>query len=79
MSPRLMEIERKAIRLPARERELLAERLIKSAEDVPLTEIEKAWVDEAERRFAAYRRGERKGIPAARAIRKIREEMGWQN
>ena len=77
MSPDLLEIERKAIRLPIKEREILAERLIQSVEGVPLTEVEEAWVKEAERRFKAWRRGERKGVTARRAFRKIRKDLGW--
>ena len=76
MSPQLLEVERKAVRLPPKDREILAERLIQSLDEVPLTDVEEAWVKEAERRFAAWRRGERKGIPAARALRQIRKELG---
>jgi putative addiction module component (TIGR02574 family) len=77
MSPERLEIERKAFRLPTKERELLAERLIQSVEGVPLTEVEEAWVKEAERRFKAWRRGERKGVSAKSAFRQIRKDLGW--
>ena len=77
MIPELLELERKAIRLPVKEREILAERLIKSVEGVPLTEVEEAWVKEAERRFKAWRRGDRKGVSAKRAFRQIRKDLGW--
>jgi putative addiction module component (TIGR02574 family) len=76
MSPELFEIERKAIRLPVKEREILAERLVQSVEGVPLTEVEESWVKEAERRFRAWRRGERKGVPARRAFKQIRKDFG---
>ena len=75
MSPQVREIERKAIRLPATEREALAERLMRSLDDLPLSEVEEAWVAEAERRFAAWRRGARKGIPAARALKQLRKAL----
>jgi len=77
MRPQLSELERKAFRLPVKDREELAERLIQSVDEVPLTEVEEAWVKEAERRFAAYRRGERKGIPARSAFARIRKDLGW--
>ena len=77
MSPELIEIERKAIRLPIKEREILAERLIQSVERVPLTEVEEAWVNEAERRFRAWLRGERNGVSAKHAFRQIRKDLGW--
>lgn len=38
MSQKLLEIERKAVRLPVKEREALAERLIQSLDDPPLTQ-----------------------------------------
>lgn len=77
MSRKLLEIERKAIHLSIKEREILAERLIQSIEGVPLTEVEEVWVKEAERRFKAWRRGERKGVSAKRAFRQIRKDLGW--
>jgi putative addiction module component (TIGR02574 family) len=76
MSPQLLAVERQAAHLAPKDREILAERLIQSLDAVPLTDVEEAWVKEAERRFTAWRRGERKGIPAARAMRQIRGELG---
>ncbi len=76
MSPQVREIEQKAIRLPASEREALAERLMRSLDDLPLSEVEEAWVAEAERRFAAWRRGERQAVPAKRALRELRKAIG---
>ena len=77
MSQKLLEIERKAVRLPVKEREALAERLIQSLDDLPLTQVEVAWVNEAERRFSAWRRGERESVPIARAFKQIRKDFGW--
>ncbi len=77
MSPQLLEIERKVFRLPIKDREALAERLMHSVDEKPLTEIEEAWVQEAERRFAAYRKGERRGVPAATGFKQIRKALGW--
>ena len=79
MSPELLELERRAIRLPIKEREILAERLIQNVEGVPLTEVEEAWVKEAERRFKAWRRGDRKGVSAKRAFKQIRKDLGRCN
>ena len=77
MSPELLDIERKAFRLPVKERELLAERLIQSLDDVPLTEVEESWIKEAERRFTAWRRGQRKGVSAKQAFKQIRKDLNW--
>ena len=76
MIPQLIEIERKANRLPIHEREELAERLIQSLDEVPLTEVETAWIQVAERRFDAYMKGERKGISASLAFKQIRRKIG---
>lgn len=77
MSPKLLEIQRKAVGLPAKDREMLAERLMRSVSRAPLTRVEEAWVKEAERRFAAWRRGEREGIPAEKTFKQIRRDLGW--
>ena len=76
MTSRLSEIERRAFRLSAKEREVLAERLIQSVDRAPLTDVDEAWVKEAERRFAEYARRERRGVPASRAFRKVRKDIG---
>jgi putative addiction module component (TIGR02574 family) len=76
MSPRLKAIEREAARLSAEEKELLAERLMQSLDRAALTEVEESWVKEAERRFAAYRRGPRKAIAAATAFKRMRKGLG---
>lgn len=75
MSPKLLEIQRKAAGLPVKDREVLAERLMRSVNRAPLTQVEEAWVKEAERRFAAWRRGEREGIPAEKAFKQIRRDL----
>jgi len=77
MSRTLYKIERDAARLPAKDRELLAERLVRSVNREPLTSVEEAWVKEAERRFSAWRRGDRVGVPRERAFKQIRKDLGW--
>lgn len=77
MSPKLLTIEREAFRLPVKDREVLAERLMRSLKHAPLTQVEEAWVKEAERRFSAWRRGGREGVPVARAFKQIRKDLGW--
>jgi putative addiction module component (TIGR02574 family) len=73
----MLEIQRKAVGLPVKDREILAEQLMRSVNRVPLTQVEEAWVKEAERRFAAWRRGEREGVPAEKAFKQIRKDLGW--
>jgi putative addiction module component (TIGR02574 family) len=75
MSALTSEIEKKARRLPPVERERLAERLLAPLAKTRLTAVEEAWIAEAECRYAAWKRGQRKAIPAARAIAGIRKDL----
>lgn len=77
MSKALLKIEREAARLPVKDREVLAERLMRSVRHEPLTQVEEAWVEEAERRVSAWRRWDANGVPVARAFKQIRKELGW--
>jgi putative addiction module component (TIGR02574 family) len=73
----MLEIECEAIRLPVKDREALAGRLMRSLKREPLTQVEEAWVKEAERRFPAWRRGKRTGVPVDRAFKQVRKDLGW--
>ncbi|MBK7024597.1 MAG: addiction module protein [Sulfuritalea sp.] len=57
------EIIELAMRLKPAERFEVAEELLRSVEEVD-PEIDRLWLEEAERRLAAYRAGKVKGIPA---------------
>ena len=57
------EIIELAMQLEPSERFELAEELLRSVEQVD-PEIDRLWLEEAERRLAAYRAGKVKGIPA---------------
>jgi putative addiction module component (TIGR02574 family) len=58
MSDTLKDLEAQARSLSPEERAKLAEILLESLRDAPLTEIEQAWEREIEERAAAYDRGE---------------------
>jgi len=70
-----LEIEKKARRLPAVERERLAERLLSPLARARLTAVEAAWIVEAECRFAAWKHDKRRGIPATKVIAGIRRAL----
>ena len=63
MNKDVSELEAEARKLPSRERARLVRRLIASLDAGPDGEAEQVWLDEAERRLAAYRRGEIAAIP----------------
>jgi hypothetical protein len=75
MSQRLLEVEKQALRLSPADREALAGRLMQSVDDAPLTDVDEAWLEVAERRYAAFLRGARKGTPAATAIASARRAI----
>lgn len=64
MSELLERIENEALSLPAQERAFLADRLLSSLGENTLTDIDAAWIAEAERRYEEYKQGKRPGIPA---------------
>jgi putative addiction module component (TIGR02574 family) len=75
MSPDLKDCEAQALRLPAHERASLAERLIASLDELDDTENERLWVQEAERRYQAYKQGQISSRPADDAMRDARNHI----
>lgn len=64
MSALLVELEKQASSLLPEERAHLAEVLLESLHDSPLSEIETEWEREIEKRVAAFGRGELQTYPA---------------
>ena len=71
MSPQLKKIERQAVLLPSKEREILIQTLLYSLDNAPLTEIDDLWIQEAERRYRDYKKGITKGIPGEKIFAEI--------
>ncbi|OGV64669.1 MAG: hypothetical protein A3K19_30055 [Lentisphaerae bacterium RIFOXYB12_FULL_65_16] len=57
MSPKLKECEALALKLPSRERAVLAEHLIASLDELDDAENERLWLEEANRRYQEYKKG----------------------
>jgi putative addiction module component (TIGR02574 family) len=57
------EMRESALKLAPEERFALVDEILRTL-DKPDPEIDRLWIEEAERRLAAYRRREVKGIPA---------------
>ena len=57
MSPQMMECEAEALNLPPAERASLAERLIASLDELSDKQNEQLWLNEADRRYRAYKDG----------------------
>lgn len=64
MSELLKRIESEALGLSVQERAFLADRLLSSLGENQLTDIDAAWIAEAERRYEEYKQGKRPGTPA---------------
>lgn len=62
--PSLEKIREEALLLSRRERAILAERLIESLGRLEQAEVERLWIDEAERRLAAHGKGKIASRPA---------------
>ncbi len=75
MTTLALAIERQARKLPATERERLAERLLDQMKDARLTAVDEAWVAEAERRLSSWKRKRTRAIPAAKVIADLRKEL----
>lgn len=64
MSNLLEKIQNDALSLSGQERAFLADRLLSSLGDDVFTEVDAAWIEEAERRYQEYKEGKRPGISA---------------
>jgi putative addiction module component (TIGR02574 family) len=62
------ECEASALKLPLAERAALAERLLESLDTLDDAETERLWVEEAERRYLAYKQGRLPSRSATEAI-----------
>ena len=69
------EVESRALRLPRRERARLAQRLISSLDQEVSPDVDKLWLQEAERRLRELKSGKATGIPAEKVVRKARSAL----
>jgi putative addiction module component (TIGR02574 family) len=72
MSQSLSELERHVRTLSADERARLAEVLLESLQEPPLSEVEAAWRQEIKERVAAYQRGDLQAYPAEDVFAEVR-------
>ena len=64
MSDLLKKLQRDALNLTSQERAFLADRLLSSLGEDVLTDVDSAWIKEAERRYQEYKEGKCSGISA---------------
>jgi len=75
MTKPVRELEAKALKLPRKERARLAQRLISSLDQKVDADVEKLWLEEAERRLGELKSGKVVAIPAEKVIRKARSTL----
>lgn len=71
----LEQITQSALALPSNVRATLAERLLQSLDDEEFSDIDEAWIKEAEKRYSELQQGKVAGIPAQEVFAQIREEL----
>ncbi|MEA3414973.1 MAG: addiction module protein [Thermodesulfobacteriota bacterium] len=64
MSALLEKLEHKALSLSRQERAFLADRLLSSLDGDVLSDVDTAWIAEAEHRYQEYKEGKRQGVAA---------------
>ena len=76
MSAILDKVEQEALSLPREERAFLADRLLSSLGGEVLSDVDTAWVIEAERRYGEYQAGKRHPISAASVFAEADRMLG---
>ena len=71
----LKTFEAEALTLPVSQRALLAQHLIASLDDLDEQENERLWLEEAQRRYNAYKTGDISSRDAFEAIADIRGQL----
>ena len=71
MAKSFSELESEALQLSAKDKARLVRRLIATLENEDEGDVEQLWLDEAERRLAAYRRGETSAEPGRETFEDI--------
>ena len=76
MTAILDRVEQEALNLPREERAFLADRLLSSLGGEVLSEVDAAWVAEAERRYAEYKGGRRQPVAADKVFAEADRILG---
>lgn len=71
-----VDLIKEALKLDARERASMADRLLESLDDLSADEVEGLWLDEAQRRDAAVQDGTLSSVSAQQTIAELRAQLG---
>ena len=75
MDTKFDEISSVALQLSIEERAQLAGRLLLSLDEPSDSEVERLWLEEAERRLKDFRQGRVSGIPADDVFRRVMDDI----
>jgi putative addiction module component (TIGR02574 family) len=75
MKNNLAYCEELAFKLSVNERAILAEHLIRSLDDIDEEDVERAWLEEADRRYQAYKAGDISSRPSEEVFRDARARL----
>ena len=70
------QIAKQALALPSEARALLADQLVESLNNGPLSDVDKVWLQIAKRRVEEVRSGDVQTIPGNEALTKVRRALG---
>ena len=70
------QIAKQALALPSEARALLADQLVESLNNGPLSDVDKVWLQIAKRRVEEVRSGDVQTIPGNEALTKVRRDLG---
>lgn len=71
----LTDVTKQALALPVEERVVLAQRVWESVAHFASPEVEKAWTDEADRRWREIEEGKVQCLPADEVMKRARESL----
>ncbi len=75
MTTNLEKLEKEVRALSSREKAALARTLIEDLDAAVDENVEEIWIEEAQRRYAAYRAGDLEAVPGEEAMRRARQRL----
>lgn len=72
----LTDVTKEALSLPVEDRVVLAQRVWESMEHFASSDVEKAWMEEADRRWREIEEGKVQCEPADQVMKRARESLG---
>ena len=75
MSTHFEELQKQAKALTAKEKAALARALIRELDHTADPGADRLWIEEAQRRYAAYLRGEIEALPGDEVMQRAREQL----